>query len=77
MESIQLTSSQWQENAQQYQPALMADLLQFLAIPSVLDPTTANIQRPFGTSLTKRMKGAVQIILPLVFSSLDRIDTIS
>ncbi|MFT8938955.1 energy-coupling factor transporter transmembrane component T family protein [Leuconostoc falkenbergense] len=28
-------------------------------------------------SLTKRMKGAVQIILPLVFSSLDRIDTIS
>jgi len=56
VESIQLTSSQWQENAQQYQPALMADLLQFLAIPSVLDPTTANIQRPFGTGIDMALK---------------------
>lgn len=42
---------QWQQEAESYQPELIQDLLQFLAIPSVLDPTTATIQQPFGIGI--------------------------
>ena len=40
-----LTTNKWQLTAQKYQDKLLVDLLQFLAIPSVLDPQTATFQR--------------------------------
>ena len=45
------TAREWQEEAKKYQPSLQQDLLQFLAIPSVLDTTTATFQQPFGIGI--------------------------
>ncbi len=42
-----LTTNKWQLTAQKYQDKLLVDLLQFLAIPSVLDPQTATFQKAF------------------------------
>ncbi|MBZ5964756.1 dipeptidase PepV [Leuconostoc gelidum subsp. gelidum] len=48
---MQKTAREWQEEAKKYQPSLQQDLLQFLAIPSVLDTTTATFQQPFGIGI--------------------------
>ncbi|MGX7052201.1 dipeptidase PepV [Leuconostoc palmae] len=50
------TADEWQENAQKYQFQLQNDLLQFLAIPSVLDPETATFQKPFGVGIDKALQ---------------------
>ena len=55
------TVRQWQEDAQKYQPALQRDLLQFLAIPSVLAPETATFQRPFGIGIETALQFLVDI----------------
>lgn len=55
------TVRQWQEDAQKYQPVLQRDLLQFLAIPSVLAPETATFQRPFGIGIETALQFLVDI----------------
>ena len=52
---------QWQQEAEAYQPELVQDLLQFLAIPSVLDPVTATLQHPFGAGIEMALAYLVDI----------------
>ena len=56
-----LTTNKWQLTAQKYQDKLLVDLLQFLAIPSVLDPQTATFQRPFGIGIDTALQFLVDI----------------
>ncbi|MDR3189801.1 MAG: dipeptidase PepV [Lactobacillaceae bacterium] len=51
METIQT----WQHDADNYQPALMQDLLPFLAINSVNDPLTATTLEPFGAGIEEAL----------------------